>query len=193
MKPYLPDKQQQRAQDLVAALNSRDPKRLQLLRNTSAAPDAPDNLQLDRLIEAAFPLPDCRYALDSVRDRGEQGTMDISWVSSDTRTYRYDILLTENCRAGPRCTSDRGDRSALHGRLLDRRVAAHRAVGAGVKALDAKGLEQPAEVSAPLSSLRLWETNDVNARPKRLVVMCGGPGNATGNLVPTQPSGTRYV
>lgn len=97
MKPYLPDKQQQRAQDLVAALNSRDPKRLQLLRNTSVAPDAPDNLQLDRLIEAAFPLPDCRYALDSVRDRGEQGTMDISWVSSDTRTYRYDMLLTENC------------------------------------------------------------------------------------------------
>ena len=62
-----------------------------------------------------------------------------------------------------------------------------------MKALDAKGLEQPAEVSAPLSSLRLWETNDVNARPKRLVVMCGGPGNATGNLVPTQPSGTRYA
>lgn len=97
MKPYLPDNQQQRAQDLVAALNSRDPRKLQLLRNTSAAPDAPDNLQLDRLIVAAFPLPDCRYALDSVRDRGEQGAMDISWVSSDTRTYRYDMLITENC------------------------------------------------------------------------------------------------
>lgn len=97
MKPYLPDKQQERAQDLVSALNSRDPRKLQLLRNTSAAPDAPDNLQLDRLIEAAFPLPDCRYALDSVRDRGEQGTMDVSWVSSDTRTYRYDMLITETC------------------------------------------------------------------------------------------------
>lgn len=97
MKPYPPDKQQQRAQDLVAALNSRDPRKLQLLRNTSAAPDGPDNLQLDRLIQAAFPLPDCHFALDSVRDRGEQGTMDISWVTSDTRTYRYDMLITEAC------------------------------------------------------------------------------------------------
>lgn len=36
MKRYLPDKQQERAQDLGSALNSRDRRKLQLLRNTSA-------------------------------------------------------------------------------------------------------------------------------------------------------------
>lgn len=71
MKPYTAQQQQDRAQTLIDELNTHDPKRVGLLRGTDARSQV-DNARLDRLIQAAMPLPGCSYSLDSVTDRGSK-------------------------------------------------------------------------------------------------------------------------
>lgn len=99
MKPYAPEKQHERAEALVAALNSRDPARVELFRNHSAVPQAPaDNARIDRNIKAAMPSPGCHYVLDSVHDDGEQGPQNVGWMDKGmVETYRYDMLVREIC------------------------------------------------------------------------------------------------
>ncbi|NOP98000.1 hypothetical protein [Mycolicibacterium fortuitum] len=98
MKPYTAQQQQDRARTLIDELNTHDPKRVGLRRGTDARSQM-DNARLDRLIQAAMPLPGCSYSLDSVTDRGEQGERQFWWGSAPI--YRYDMNVTESCPNKP--------------------------------------------------------------------------------------------
>jgi hypothetical protein len=60
MKDYPPARQEEAARSIVEGVNSRDPKKVDLLRNHSDVPDAAaDNAQIDQNIEAAMPPHRC--------------------------------------------------------------------------------------------------------------------------------------
>ncbi|MGV0625328.1 hypothetical protein [Mycolicibacter minnesotensis] len=98
--PYTAEHQQQRAHALIDGLNSRDPEQVELFSvNDDEA--APARARIARNIKAAMPNPGCRYVLDSVHDRGEQGRQNVGWLGTTEQqrylTYRYDLLITEVC------------------------------------------------------------------------------------------------
>lgn len=97
MPEYATAKERQIAQWLVDGLNTHDPQKVGLARNSSGDPAASeDNAELDRLIVAAMPPSGCSYNLDSVTDRGQQGVRQFRWGA--VPTYRFDMQLTEHCR-----------------------------------------------------------------------------------------------
>jgi hypothetical protein len=97
MKAYGPDRQNDAAHSIVAGLNTHDVKKVELLRNTSAVPDAAaDNAQIDQNIGAAMPPAGCSYTLESVTDRGSLGEQTLPWASAH-QTWRFDMHLQQNC------------------------------------------------------------------------------------------------
>ncbi|MFA4084197.1 hypothetical protein ONA92_21085 [Mycobacteroides salmoniphilum] len=95
-----PQKLRESAQGLVDGLNTHDPARVRLFSIKSGTPqDAVEQAKLNRLIEAALPLPNCNYTLESVDDLGEQGNRVFAWGT--VPTYRYDMHLTEQCPGKP--------------------------------------------------------------------------------------------
>lgn len=89
-----PQEQREKAEELVAGLNTGDLGKVSVARDSwSAEAEAAQN----RTIEAAMPSPGCRYTLKSVVDRGEQGVERVPGATSETRTYRFDMVVDEQC------------------------------------------------------------------------------------------------
>ena len=100
MKSYTPQREHQAAQSIIDGLNTRNPKNVPLLRNTSAVPDADaDNAQIDANVTAAMPPVGCQYALSSVADRGDQGVQKLPWFSPH-ETWRFDMTVRQICPGG---------------------------------------------------------------------------------------------
>lgn len=97
MKAYTADRQEKAARAIVDGLNSRDPQNVDLLRNTSAVPDAElDNAAITENITQAMPQPGCEYYLTSVKDMGEVDASAVPWFTSD-RARGFDMQLQQNC------------------------------------------------------------------------------------------------
>ncbi|WP_142386843.1 hypothetical protein [Mycobacterium hubeiense] len=89
-----PQEQREKAEELVAGLNTGDVGKVPVARDSwSAEAETAQN----RTIEAAMPSPGCRYTLISVVDRGEQGVERVPGATSETRTYRFDMVVDEQC------------------------------------------------------------------------------------------------
>ncbi|MUM19209.1 hypothetical protein FZI91_07875 [Mycobacterium sp. CBMA271] len=101
LKEYTAERQELQARELVADLNTHAPAMVFSTARVSRGDprEAAANAQLDRLIQAAMPLPGCQYTFDAVADLGEQGGKTFPWGIS--RTHRFDMLLTEHCPDKP--------------------------------------------------------------------------------------------
>lgn len=95
MGAFGPEEQREKAEELVAGLNTRDVSKVPVLYYGGSYPA--QETARNQTIEAAMPAPDCRYALVSVADRGEQGAERFPWSLGEVSTYRFDMVVDEWC------------------------------------------------------------------------------------------------
>jgi hypothetical protein len=98
MKDYGTETQQRAAQSIVAGLNTRDPIKVDLIRNHSGNPDREaDNARITDNISAVLPQPGCEYALAAVEDEGRQDPALVPWFSGPHQARGFDMKLRQLC------------------------------------------------------------------------------------------------
>jgi hypothetical protein len=85
---------------LAAGQAAGDASKVPVIRYPGMQSRAEETAQ-NQSIEAAMPTPGCRYTLVSVLDRGQQGKEWVPAVSSDSSTYRFDMVVDELCPGKP--------------------------------------------------------------------------------------------
>lgn len=97
MKGYPPARQAEAAKGIVAGLNSRDPRNVDLLRNNSVVPKADaDNAAITQNIIAAMPPVGCQYSLTNLKDAGSQDVATVPWFKP-SNARGFDMKLQQTC------------------------------------------------------------------------------------------------
>lgn len=95
MGDYGPEKQWERAQQLVAGLNTGDVEQVPVLRAGGRLSAAQA-----RTVEAAMPAAGCRYNLVSVSDRGVKPRHHVPGLKGENSTHRFDMTVEQRCSTG---------------------------------------------------------------------------------------------
>ncbi len=99
MGDFGPEVQREKAESLVAGLNTRDVSKVPLHYYGGSYPAA--EAARDQTTKAAMPAPGCQYTLVIVIDRGEQGPQRAPWLLQEVSTYRFDMVVDEMCPGSP--------------------------------------------------------------------------------------------
>lgn len=100
---YVKDQQQDDAENIVSGLNTHDVAKVDVIRGLSKTdPKSVDaaRAQNDTVL-SALPATGCQYSIKSVDDKGEQGTKIVPGLIKESRVYRLDLNVEEQCSGKP--------------------------------------------------------------------------------------------